>query len=142
MAYQPDYILQAKPVGSVGATMGNEPYLAQSNFALPMYSNELGQIPVYPQFGSVGAPLNTPRGDLHDHSDKLYVPSANIFYEDPGSGIQTSVSPEMNVFKEFNAQSPGCGLLQTERKMGAAEIWQMMGIDNVDMWLNSTNPLE
>jgi hypothetical protein len=141
MAYQPDYIFQGKPVGSVSGTIASEPYPAQSNFALPMYSNELGQIPVYAQFGSVGAPL-TPRGDLHDNSDRLYAPSANIFYGDTGSGSQASVSPEMNVFKEFNAQSPGCGLLQTERKMGAAEIWQMMGIDNVDMWLNSTNPLE
>lgn len=128
--------------GGVSAAIGNEPYPAQSNFTLPMYSNELGQIPVYTQFGSVGAPLNIPRGGLPDNSNQLYAPSANIFYGDTGSGSQASVSPEMNGFKEFNAQSPGGGLLQNERKMGAAEIWQMMGIDDVDMWLTSANPLE
>ena len=136
MEYQPDHILQAKPMGDVSVIIGSEPYPAQSNFTLPMYSNELGQMPVYGQFGSVATPLNISRGDLPDNSDGLYAPPAHIFYEDTGSGSQAPVSPEMN---GFNAQSsgPGGGLL-----MGAPEIWQMMGIDNVDMWLSSANPLE
>ena len=129
-------------MGDVSTAIGSEPYPTQSHFTLPMYSNELGQIPVYGQFGSVGAPLNIPRGDLPDNSGRLYAPPPHIFYGDTGSGSQ-SVSPEMN---GFNAQSsgPGGGLLQSERRMGAgaAEFWQMMGIDNVDMWLTSANPLE
>ena len=140
MAYQQDSILPIPVDG--GATIRSEPFPTQSHFSLPMYSNELGQMPVYGQIGSVGAPLKgqLSRGDLPDNSDRLYAPSTNIFYENIGSSSQApSVSPEIS---GFNAQSLASGWPQNERRMGAGEIWQMMGMDDVDMWLTSTNLME
>lgn len=144
MAYQKEYVLQAEsmPVnGGASTAMGSESYTPQANFTLPVYSNELGQIPVFGQFGSVGAPLNQqlPGGNLPNHN-RLFTQPANTFYGDAGSTYPASVSPGMNEFREFGGQSSGGGWPQGEQKM--SDIWQMMGMDDVDMWLASTNVLE
>jgi len=147
-AYQSEYVLQANltepmPVtGGASTAMGSESYHPQANFTLPVYSNELGQIPVFGQFGSVGAPLNEQlrAGDLPSQSDRLFTQSANTFYGNAGSAYQAPASSGMNEYREFGAQSSGGGWPQGEQKM--SEIWQMMGMDDVDMWLASTNVLE
>jgi hypothetical protein len=139
--YQGEYALQAnltEPAlvnGSAGTAMGSESYPGP----LPVYSNELGQTPVFGQFGSVGAPLNgqLPAGDLPNQSDRLFTQSANTFYGDAGSAYQASVSSGINEFREFGTQSSGGGWPQGEQKM-----WQMMGMDDMDKWLASTNVFE
>ena len=157
MEYQQEY--PSPTGGHVESTIftnmrvNGEPITSQSSFVLPRYSNELGKMPVYGHFGGdelvKSEPLSTPGTALG--GAPLLVPgpghssTVGVGIEGYRDQCQPSVFQNQDPGYLGTRPVPGQGVesgWQTQDINQIAKMWQMMDMDNMEMWITSANEFE